>query len=164
VSSSTDQVCIAVTLGSSWFSSWMGTSHSDGGISCFSLVFPGVDLEVQYKKQSVCRSNWWTREYRWNFYGETIWNINHSSRNKYVMVLLMTKHCGQVVNTPALYLGGPKFKSCPRDRLSWLMFIMVFLRTSREMPGYYLKLGHDCFLPHFFPIPHSPVILSFDAK
>jgi hypothetical protein len=33
-----------------------------------------------------------------------------------------TKHCGQVVNTPALYFGGPGFISRSGDRLSWQVF------------------------------------------
>jgi hypothetical protein len=41
---------------------------------------------------------------------------------------------GQVVSTPALYWGGPRFKSQPGDQLSWLVF-MVFLSPSRQILG-----------------------------
>jgi hypothetical protein len=43
-----------------------------------------------------------------------------------------------------------KFKSRPEDLLSGLSPFVVFLSPSMEMLGYYLKLGHDCLLPHHF--------------
>jgi hypothetical protein len=44
------------------------------------------------------------------------------------------------------YSTGLAFKSRPGDSLSWLMFLVVFLRTCRQTPGSYIKLDHDCFL------------------
>jgi hypothetical protein len=35
--------------------------------------------------------------------------------------------------------------------------------SSRQMPGYYLKIRTRTFLFTFFPIQHSPIILSFDT-
>jgi hypothetical protein len=45
-----------------------------------------------------------------------------------------------------LYSGGAHFES----RLSWLNCLMVFLSPLKKIPGYYLKLEHDRFLPHPF--------------
>jgi hypothetical protein len=63
---------------------------------------------------------------------------------------IRTERRGPVVGTPASYSGGPAFKSRPGGRLSWLTFPVVFLIPLRQMPGYYLTLGHDCFLPYPF--------------
>jgi hypothetical protein len=52
-----------------------------------------------------------------------------------VDILCVTKHHGQVVSAPASYLVGPEFKSWSRDQLSWLMFFVVFLSSSRQMLG-----------------------------
>jgi hypothetical protein len=61
-----------------------------------------------------------------------------------------------VINTPASYSGGPRFKCRPGDRLSWLRVLVLFLSLSRQIPGQYLKLGQDRFLPHHFQfIVHS---------
>jgi hypothetical protein len=61
-----------------------------------------------------------------------------------------------VINTPASYSGGPRFKCRPGNRLSWLRVLVVFLSLSRQIPGQYLKLGQDRFLPHHFQfIVHS---------
>jgi hypothetical protein len=46
-----------------------------------------------------------------------------------------TKCCSWVVNTPALCLEGPVFKSQAGDRLSWPRFLVVFLSPSRQMLG-----------------------------
>jgi hypothetical protein len=43
-----------------------------------------------------------------------------------------TERRGWVVNTPALYSGGPGFKSLPGDRLSWLRFFVFFFSV---LPG-----------------------------
>jgi hypothetical protein len=45
-----------------------------------------------------------------------------------------TERCGQVVNTPALYLRGPGLKSRTRDWLSSLRLFMVLLSPSWQMP------------------------------
>jgi hypothetical protein len=55
----------------------------------------------------------------------------------------LTDHRGRVVGTPALYSGGPGYKS--RCRLSLPRVFVVFLCPSRQMLGQYLKLGHDRF-------------------
>jgi len=59
----------------------------------------------------------------------------------------------EVVNTPASYL---------RDRLYGLWCFVIFLSPSRQMAGWYIKLGHDRFFPHLFII-NLYTILSFDA-
>jgi hypothetical protein len=45
-----------------------------------------------------------------------------------------------VVNTPASYSEGLRFKSRPPYRLSWLRFYVVLLSLSRQIPEYYLKI------------------------
>jgi hypothetical protein len=47
-----------------------------------------------------------------------------------------------VVNTPASYSGGSGFKSWPRDRLSWLRFLVVFLSPPGKCWESTLILGH----------------------
>lgn len=38
--------------------------------------------------------------------------------------------------------GGPRFKSEPQDRLSWLKFFAVFFRPNMQILKWYFKLGH----------------------
>jgi hypothetical protein len=42
-----------------------------------------------------------------------------------------TKRHGRIVSTPALYSGGPVFKSWSRDWLSWLSFFVVLLSPCK---------------------------------
>jgi hypothetical protein len=72
------------------------------------------------------------------------------SVHKSIIFTWATEHHGLVVNTPS-YVAGPEFKAWPRDRLSWLKFV-VYLSPAKWMPGYNLKLGHDCFLPKPFQL------------
>jgi hypothetical protein len=73
---------------------------------------------------------------------------------------IIIKHHGQVFSTLALCLGGLWFKSRFRDHLTWLRFLKLSLSTSREMLGYYLKVCHNCFLPHTFQLfINHPVII-----
>jgi hypothetical protein len=44
---------------------------------------------------------------------------------------IFINHCTTTVSTSALYLGGPRLKSRPRDWLSWLRSFVVFLSPSR---------------------------------
>ena len=44
-----------------------------------------------------------------------------------------------------------------------MSFLMLFLRTASEMPGKYLRLGHDRFLPCPFHFYLSVVIPLFGA-
>jgi hypothetical protein len=75
-------------------------------------------------------------------------------------LVFQTERHGRVVSIPASYSGGRGFKSRPGDQLFWLRFLVVFLSPSRQMPGYYLKLGHDRFLPHPFQfiVHYHPLI------
>jgi hypothetical protein len=57
----------------------------------------------------------------------------------------MIKWCNWVIRIPVLYSGGPRFKSQPEDCLSWFSSV-----PPCKCQGTYLKLGHDCFLPHTF--------------
>jgi hypothetical protein len=43
-----------------------------------------------------------------------------------------------------------RFESRPGHGLTWLRFLVSFLRPSGQMPGSYLKLGYEHFLPHPF--------------
>jgi hypothetical protein len=53
---------------------------------------------------------------------------------------------GRVVNTLHSYSASPEIKSRPGDRLSWPRFFVIFLISFSQLPGYYLKLGHNTFL------------------
>lgn len=74
------------------------------------------------------------------------------------------KYYGQRGSTPALYSGGTRNKSLPRDWLSWQV-VVVFLSLSKNMLVHFLKLGHDCFLSHPFQIIcYYPVIWWYINK
>jgi hypothetical protein len=60
-----------------------------------------------------------------------------------------------VVNTPASYSGGPRFKSWPRDRLSWLRFLVVSPSPPGQMPRKYLNIRPWPLPSKSFPIHHS---------
>jgi hypothetical protein len=45
-----------------------------------------------------------------------------------------------VVNTPASYWGGPRWKPWLGEQLSWLKYFVVFLSSFRWMLGQYLKI------------------------
>jgi hypothetical protein len=47
----------------------------------------------------------------------------------------VTKHRGQVANTPASYSGDPGFISHPRRPAIQIEVFVVFLSPSRRMPG-----------------------------
>lgn len=64
----------------------------------------------------------------------TLWLHHNGCRNK-------------MVSTLTLYLHGPSFKFQSTVWLDLLRSFMVFL--SLPMLGY-LKIGHDCFLPHLY--------------
>jgi hypothetical protein len=57
---------------------------------------------------------------------------------------------GSSRNASDLYSGGTHFESCPGHRLSVPKYFVPFFSPSRELPGEYLKLGYNCFLPHSF--------------
>jgi hypothetical protein len=84
------------------------------------------------------------------------WNNVLQVQSLIVIILnllnIITEHCGRVVNAPDSYLGDLSYP----DR-----FFVVFLNLSRQMPGWYLKLGYDCFLPNLFQfISHESLFLS----
>jgi hypothetical protein len=60
-----------------------------------------------------------------------------------------------------LYSECNRLKTRSKYRLSWLRFFMDFLTPLRIMPGYYIKPGHDSFLPN--TIYYSLTILAFNA-
>jgi hypothetical protein len=66
----------------------------------------------------------------------------------------------RVGSTPRLYIGGPRFKSRPRDRLPWLMFSWFSWLPLGEFGD--CIWGHDRFLSH--PLLFStgePVLTNF---
>jgi hypothetical protein len=69
---------------------------------------------------------------------------------KMLMLIIITERGGLLDDTPASCSGGLGFKSRPEDRLFWLSVFVVFFSPSRQMPGLFLKLDHDRFLPHNF--------------
>jgi hypothetical protein len=52
---------------------------------------------------------------------------------------MLTERCDPVVNTPVSYSGGSGFETRPRRPATLVEFFMVFLRFSRQIPGYCLK-------------------------
>jgi hypothetical protein len=62
----------------------------------------------------------------------TVWAAYSALYTSVTIQLLMhTEHRGQVVNTPALYSGGPRFKYLHRDQL----FLLRFLWFCSVPPG-----------------------------
>jgi hypothetical protein len=105
-------------------------------ISVLLNVFILSNLEVENAAQVYCdgqqRINFAEIKVEGTFYG------NHTERR------------GRVVTTPATCMVGSGFKSHPGDQVSWLRLFVVFLSHSRDMPGWYLELGHDRFLRYPF--------------
>jgi hypothetical protein len=66
---------------------------------------------------------------------------------------------GRVVSTPALYSGYLGFKPRSEDHCITEVSV-IFLNSSRKVPGSCHKLGHSRFLPH--PLKFYTT-LSFDA-
>jgi hypothetical protein len=64
-------------------------------------------------------------------------------------IILFTERRCREVSTPASYSASPGFKFQSEDRLSLLRVFVVFLSSSRQALGQYLKSGHD----HFFRRP-----------
>jgi hypothetical protein len=57
-------------------------------------------------------------------------------KHKYDEVIqISTERHGRVVNIHVSYFGGPGLKPRAGDRVSWLTFILGFLRTSWQMLG-----------------------------
>jgi len=42
--------------------------------------------------------------------------------------------------------SGPNL--CPKKRLSWLIITVISISLSRRIPGFYLQLSHDHFIPN----------------
>jgi hypothetical protein len=57
---------------------------------------------------------------------------------------------GRVINTLLRIQQVPRSNLGPETGYPDLRFIVVFFDPSRQMSGYYLKLGHDRFHPHPF--------------
>jgi hypothetical protein len=62
-----------------------------------------------------------------------------------------------------LYLGCDLVKSRPGHQQSWLRFFVVVLSQSRQMPGYYLKLGHDAYVYISLPVCY-PLFFSLTLQ
>jgi hypothetical protein len=52
-----------------------------------------------------------------------------------ILFTVDTERRGRVVNTLALYSGGPRFKSGTGDRLSCVRFFVAFLNASQAHAG-----------------------------
>jgi hypothetical protein len=62
-----------------------------------------------------------------------------------------TERRGQVVNTPASYSGGPRFKSrSRRPAIPTEVFLLFYSVAPGECRDKTLKLGRDRFLPNLF--------------
>jgi hypothetical protein len=66
-----------------------------------------------------------------------------------------TKRRGRVVNTPASYSGGVRFKSRAKDWLSGLRIFVGFLSPSRLIVEYEPKIRPRPILSKSLPIHHS---------
>jgi hypothetical protein len=56
----------------------------------------------------------------------------------------------RVVSTPASYSGGFGFKSRPGGWRFLLRIFVLFFSSGKQIPGLYLQLGHNRFLPYPF--------------
>jgi hypothetical protein len=74
-----------------------------------------------------------------------LWHYSHV----YWLILHYTEVTNVVIELLVLLLRirNVLFKSRPGDQLSWLRRFLVLLGPSRQMLRYYLKSGHDRFLP-----------------
>jgi hypothetical protein len=70
---------------------------------------------------------------------------------------------GWMVTLSLSIFGGPGFKAWPRDRLSWLIFLVVFLSPSRHMLGLYLKIRPQLLTSRSFAIYHLLDTPTFDS-
>jgi hypothetical protein len=79
-------------------------------------------------------------------------------RHKSMTDINMYHYCTwpNVVDTPVSYSRCPSFKCRLNDRLSWLSFTVIFVRHSKQMPGYLFKFGHDRFLRNPFKFIMQP--------
>jgi hypothetical protein len=65
---------------------------------------------------------------------ECLWKWTHLKSRK--------PNFNWVNSTPIVFVGGPELKYEPRNRLSFLRFLVIFLSHSRQMP----RLSFNCFL------------------
>lgn len=93
-----------------------------------------------------------------------------TNRLRYVMIQLVTYFVNLLVSTLAetdkseyvdsrgnisdLHFGSSRLKSCPRHRLSLLMFLMIFLSSFTKFSVSYLTICPDCFC-HIFVSHYS---------
>jgi hypothetical protein len=105
------------------------------------------------------------------FYSVLVWTVHVCTRTEYKSVLFCSSlNCtcttrtystgcrGRVVNTPATYSGRSGFKSRPKDRLSWQVFLWFSSVSPGKCQDCTLKLGHNRILlnPFHFIIHLSP--------
>jgi hypothetical protein len=127
-------------------------------VLCCDLIFTVLHKKgsLFYRLQGGCKIQLWK-------YPINPLSIQKLCHNSYITISnsLFSPKCHDcMVTTHVLYLVLPKLKSWPWDRLSWLKFIMIFLRPSKQMSKEYSMLGHDPFLQ--CPLQLF-IILSFDA-
>lgn len=108
----------------------------------------------------TCHQNW-KRETTGSLIFKTILLLCVSRSHQIYFIHNWIKSPSYVVSSQALYLKNPKISSWPRDQLSLLSFIMVFICTSRQISRSYHTWGHECFLPYIFKfIIHSSNCLA----
>jgi hypothetical protein len=59
--------------------------------------------------------------------------------------------------------GGTWFEYLPVFQLSWLGFSVVFVNSSRQIPRYYLHLGHGCLLANLYLLTINYLLISFNT-
>jgi hypothetical protein len=129
---------------------------SSSTIACHFLY--GTTFATTFVINSTCMSSEWSRHncyclwswaewklyfrfiYRCSLYPEIrVIHIFHICENKYanhfVLHFACTKGHSWVVDALSLYVKIPKLEIQPRDKVSWLMFVMIFLSPSIQMLG-----------------------------
>jgi hypothetical protein len=110
---------------------------------------PGLCSERPTTKHASHGTSYSWRLLSWSRNALILWNLHVHyvltkschwtlTGDRWMHILLFkihfTERHGWVVNTHALHSGVSGFKSWHRDQLSWLMFPVIFLSPSRQMP------------------------------
>jgi hypothetical protein len=91
-----------------------------------------------------------------------VWRyINKIIGKKYQDRNTVTEHCFWVVNSPAPYSGGPRFKSGTEDRLSWQVSGVFSVLPGKCRDS---TLRQVTTVPcTYFPVHHSIITFAFKA-
>jgi hypothetical protein len=104
-------------------------------------------------------------KYRYDFSIE--WqNIRTHIDNVTAKLTVLPSQLPKAIMFLNLYLEGDRFEPRPMLQLTKLKTFVIFLSSSRQIPGERLKLRHECFLlyPIQIIIHHHPTIRRFWCK